>query len=339
MKILKNISLKQYNTFGIDVNAAEYAEVADAESLKGLIRAGRLKDASYLILGGGSNVLFTGDYDGLVIRNMIVGIRMKEVDDSQVLVTAGAGVVWDYLLHYCIEHDLGGIENLISIPGSVGAGPIQNIGAYGVELKDTFHSLDAIEIATGELRTFYKEECEFGYRDSIFKREQKGKFIIVSVSLMLKSKSKPDISYGAISEELIKMGIHDGPAIGDVGKAISSIRHRKLPDPENIGNAGSFFKNPLIVAEKYAEIREQYPDAPSYKAGDGMVKVPAGWLIEQCGWKGKRHGSAGVHDKQALVLINTGNASGKEVLELAGQIMDSVNDRFGLSLEMEVNVI
>lgn len=339
MKILKNISLKLYNTFGIDVNAAEYAEVADAESLKGLIKAGRLKDASYLILGGGSNVLFTGDYDGLVIRNMIVGIRMKEVDDSQVLVTAGAGVVWDDLVHYCIEHDLGGIENLISIPGSVGAGPIQNIGAYGVELKDTFHSLDAIEIATGELRTFYKEECEFGYRDSIFKREQKGKFIIVSVSLMLKSKSKPDISYGAISEELIKMGIHDGPAIGDVGKAISSIRHRKLPDPENIGNAGSFFKNPLIVAEKYAEIREQYPDAPSYKAGDGMVKVPAGWLIEQCGWKGKRRGGAGCYDKQPLVLVNHGSATGKDVLELAAVIEQDVHKRFGIRLEKEVNII
>ncbi len=339
MKILKNISLKSYNTFGLYISASEYTEVTDVDSLVNFIRAGRLEGKKYLILGGGSNVLFTGDYDGLVIRNMVVGIRMKECDDSNVLVTAGAGVVWDDLVHYCIKHDLGGIENLISIPGSVGAGPIQNIGAYGVELKDTFHSLDAIEIATGELRTFYKEECEFGYRDSIFKREQKGKFIIVSVSLLLKSKSKPDISYGAISEELIKMGIQDRPAIGDVGKAISSIRQRKLPDPENIGNAGSFFKNPLIEEKMYFEIRKRYPDMPSYKGEPGMVKVPAGWMIEQCGWKGKRHGSAGVHDKQALVLINTGNASGKEVLELAGQIMDSVNDRFGISLEMEVNVI
>ena len=339
MKILQNISLKLYNTFGIDVNAAEYAEVTDVESLKGLIKTGRLMDTSYLVLGGGSNVLFTNDYDGLVIRNMIVGIRTKEVDDSKMLVTAGAGVVWDDLVHYCIGHKLGGIENLVLIPGSVGAGPIQNIGAYGVELKDTFYSLDAIEVATGELRTFYKEECEFGYRNSIFKRELKGKFIIVSVSLLLKSKSEADISYGAISEELIKMGIKDKPTIGDVGEAVSSIRRRKLPDPENIGNAGSFFKNPLVAEEKYADIRKRYPDAPSYKAGGGMVKIPAGWLIEQCGWKGKMHGGAGVHDKQALVLTNTGNASGKEVLELAGQIRDSVKDRFGIFLEMEVNII
>ncbi|MCK4570042.1 MAG: UDP-N-acetylmuramate dehydrogenase, partial [Bacteroidales bacterium] len=257
MKILENISLKPYNTFGLDVSASEYTEVTDVDSLVNFIRAGKLEGKKHIILGGGSNVLFTNDFDGLVIRNKIIGIEVKEMGNNKVLVTAGAGVVWDDLVSFCILNGLGGIENLVKIPGSVGAGPIQNIGAYGVELKDTFYSLNAVEITTGIIRSFTNGECDFGYRDSIFKREQKGMFFIVSVSLLLKSKGEPDISYGAISEELIKMGIKDKPTIGDVGEAISSIRRRKLPDHEVVGNAGSFFKNPVLEQKAFEKIRKE----------------------------------------------------------------------------------
>ncbi len=338
MKILKNRSLKAYNTFNIDVKASGYAEANSLAELVDFVKEGHLRDKNVLILGGGSNILFSGDFDGLVIRNRIKGIEVKEQGDDMVLVKAGAGVVWDDLVHYCIDHGYGGIENLVLIPGSVGASPIQNIGAYGVELKDVFHSLEAVDVNSGEIRSFGKEECAFAYRDSIFKKGLKEKYIILSVSLLLSRDHDPDVAYGAILDELKAMGV-DRPGIREVGEAVTAIRRRKLPDPDEVGNAGSFFKNPLITEKKYREIRNRYPDMPSYKGEPGLVKVPAGWMIEQCAWKGQTLGNAAVHDRQALVLVNKGNASGKEVLELAGQIMDSVNDRFGISLEMEVNVI
>ncbi len=338
MKIQKNISLKAYNTFGIDVRASEFVEIHTVDDMQEIIRVGHLSNKDFLILGGGSNILFTDDYNGLLIRNGIQGIDVRGLDYDRVLLKAGAGVVWDELVHYCMERGFGGIENLVMIPGSVGASPIQNIGAYGLELKDTFHSLEAIDVETAEIRTFLKEECAFGYRDSIFKKELKGKYIIVSVSLVLSRDHKPDVSYGAIRDELENMGVSD-PGIMDVGEAVSAIRQKKLPDPDEIGNSGSFFKNPLIQEEKFIEIRNRYPDMPSYKDEGGMVKIPAGWMIEHCGWKGKTLGNAGVHEQQALVLINNGEATGKEVLRLARRIKASVFDEFGIDLEIEVNVI
>lgn len=338
MKIQENISLKAYNTFGIDVKASEFVEIHTVDDLQQIIREGHLNNQDFLILGGGSNILFTDDYNGLLIRNSIQGIDVSGLDYGRVLLKAGAGVLWDDVVHYCMERGFGGIENLVMIPGSVGASPIQNIGAYGVELKDTFHSLEAIEVETAEIRTFLKEECAFGYRDSIFKKELKGKYIIVSVSLMLSRDHKPDVSYGAIRDELENMSVSD-PGIKDVGEAVSAIRQKKLPDPDEIGNSGSFFKNPLILEEKFIKIRNRYPDIPSYKDEGGLVKIPAGWMIEQCGWKGKTLGNAGVHEQQALVLINKGEATGKEVLHLARRIKASVFDEFGVDLEMEVNVV
>lgn len=337
MKILKNISLKAYNTFNIDVKASDYAEANDLTELVNFVKEGHLRDKNVLILGGGSNILFSGDFDGLVIRNRIEGIEVKEQGVDMVLVKAGAGVVWDDLVHHCIDHGYGGIENLVLIPGSVGASPIQNIGAYGVELKDVFHSLEALDVNSGDIRSFGKEECVFAYRDSIFKKELKGKYIILSVSLLLSRDHDPDISYGAILDELKAMGV-DRPGIREVGEAVTAIRQRKLPDPEEVGNAGSFFKNPVITEKKYHEIRNRYPDMPSYKGALGLVKIPAGWMIEQCAWKGQTLGNAAVHDRQALVLVNKGNATGKEVLRLARRIKASVFDEFGIDLEMEVNV-
>ena len=338
MRIESNISLKTYNTFGIDVFASEFVEVNDGSELQELVQNDAVQDKRLLVLGGGSNILFTQDFDGLVIRNRIGGILEVKLNETQVRVTSGAGVVWDDLVHYCIEKGYGGIENLIAIPGCVGAGPIQNIGAYGVELKDTFHCLEAVDLKSAEKTTFYKEDCEFGYRDSVFKRHLKGQYFITSVSLDLHLEHKPVVSYGAIREELQKKGVQE-IGIKDVAEAVAEIRDRKLPDPEVTGNAGSFFKNPVVEEKKYLDIRNRYPDMPSYKGKKGLVKIPAGWMIEQCGWKGKSLGNAGVHDKQALVLVNRGNATGQEVTELAEMVRQSVLDEFGITLEFEVNII
>ncbi len=339
MKILQNISLKPYNTFGIDASATEFVEITEIEELLELIKFGKLQNTKHLILGGGSNLLFTNDYNGLVIRNRIGGLKVTDVGSSQVLVKAGAGMVWDELVRFCMDRDYGGIENLVLIPGSVGAGPIQNIGAYGVELKDTFHSLEAIDISTAEIRVFENQDCNFAYRDSVFKRELKGKYVIISVTLLLRKDHVPDVSYGAIEEELKKMGLDKEADIKAVGDAVTAIRQNKLPDLDMIGNAGSFFKNPVVDAIKFDKMCNLHPEIPSYISEDGSVKIPAGWMIEQCGWKGKTLGNAGVHDKQALVLVNKGGATGKDVLRLAEQIKSSVFEKFGLMLEMEVNVV
>ena len=334
----ENISLKDYNTFGIDVKASRFAEICALDDVVELHNSGAFK-SSFLLLGGGSNILFSGDFHGLVIKNNIKGIRTQELENAEVIVTAGAGVEWNELVWHCIDHNYGGIENLSLIPGSVGAAPIQNIGAYGVELKDCFEMLEAFDIGSGKVIKFFKEECEFGYRDSIFKKERKGKYVILSVSLKLKIGKKPDTSYGAIVGELSRMGVDNDPGIRDVGLAVSSIRDKKLPDPDEKGNAGSFFKNPLVTRAHFLRLINEYPDIPHYPDNNEMEKLPAGWLIEQCGWKGKRRGDAGVHDKQALVLVNHANASATEVLSLAADIQRSVLDRFGVDLEMEVNVV
>jgi len=338
MRVERNISLKSYNTFGIEAFAKEFLEVADVESLQCFIRDTELSNKKLLVLGGGSNILFTSDFNGLVIKNNIQGIHAEESEDGTVLVRAGAGVVWDELVHYCMANGYGGVENLVSIPGNVGASPIQNIGAYGVELKDVFHSLEAIEIGTAEVKHFNKEECAFDYRDSVFKRHLKGKYIISSVSILLRKDHKPDVSYGAIREQLNVMGVGD-PGIKDLGAAVAAIRKAKLPEPEIIGNAGSFFKNPVVPEKRFLEIRNRYPDMPSYKGNHGLVKIPAGWMIEQCGWKGRSLGNAAVHDMQALVLVNRGNATGNDVIELAQSIKNSVKEEFGIELEFEVNVL
>lgn len=333
-----NVSLKPYNTFGIDVKASQFAEADSVESLRSILLKFDFTKTPLLVLGGGSNILLMEDFNGLVIRNQIKGIRIVSESENNVIVEASSGEIWHHLVLWSVERNLGGIENLSLIPGSVGAAPIQNIGAYGVELKDSFHSLEALEIHTGTIRTFTKDECKFGYRNSIFKNEQKGKYIITSVKLSLCKNPVFNTSYGAIQSELQKQGTTelDVKAISD---AVIAIRRSKLPDPAQIGNAGSFFKNPEIEKSHFDVIKEKHPDIVHYPGADGKIKVAAGWMIEQCGWKGFRDGDAGCHAKQALVLVNYGKASGEQLYKLALKIRQSVQDKFGVTIEPEVNLI
>ena len=282
-------------------------------------------------------MLFVKDFDGLIIRMNIRGIEHR-INHDEVFVEAGAGEVWNDLVQYCVNRDYAGIENLSLIPGSVGASPIQNIGAYGVELKDVFRSCRAFEIATGEIKTFTLEDCRFGYRDSIFKNELKGKYIIISVKFRLSLVADINLKYGAIEQELTNRNINN-PTIGDVSRIVSHIRVSKLPDPSTIGNAGSFFKNPVISVEQFKQVQSRFPETVNYPAGAGMIKLAAGWLIEQCGWKGKVVGHTGTWKNQALVLVNHGGATGEEVYSLSSQIIDSVYTKFGVLLEREVNII
>lgn len=290
------------------------------------------------VLGGGSNVLFAGDFPGLVLLNRIGGIRIEEEDGGEVLLSAGGGVNWHELVLWTLNHHIYGLENLSLIPGTVGAAPIQNIGAYGVELRDVFHSLQAVELATGEMHTFGPKACEFGYRDSVFKRERKGDFFITRVFLRLSRKPRLNLTYGAIGKTLAGMGVSD-PSPKDVSRAVVHIRQSKLPDPAQIGNAGSFFKNPEVPVEVFDRLREQFPDIVSYPLPGGRVKVPAGWLIERAGWKGRRIGNTGCYDHQALVIVNYGGATGAEIWAHARRVADSVEETFGLRLHPEVNVV
>lgn len=332
----KNIDLKPYNTFGISVKADFFAPFGDIDSLDTLLKNNQNKEIT--ILGGGSNVLFTKDYEGLILRNEIIGkSKINETEDF-VYIKAGAGENWHEFVLYCIDNNWGGIENLSLIPGSVGASPMQNIGAYGVEIKDVFYSLEAYEIATGKLKKFSHQECEFGYRESIFKKALKGKFVITSVTFKLTKKHQLNTSYGAIEEQLKLKGILK-PTIKDISDAVIAIRQSKLPDPKIIGNAGSFFKNPVVDLAVLNKIQEKYKNVPHYLISEKSVKLPAGWLIDQAGWKGKRFGSYGVHAKQALVLVNYDNAKGTEIYELSQQILDDIQDKFGILLEREVNVV
>ena len=335
--ILENTSLKPYNTFGIDVKASYLGRFSSVWELQEALE--QLSNQELLVLGGGSNVLFVRErFDGCVLLNEIKGFDVVEETNDWVIVRSGAGEIWHEFVLKCIEHGFCGIENLSLIPGSVGASPMQNIGAYGVEIKDVFEKLEAYHIESGEVQTFSKEECEFGYRESVFKRKLKGQYIITSVCFRLAKNSAVNTSYGVIAAELEKEGIVN-PTMKDVSNAVIAIRKSKLPDPKEIGNAGSFFKNPVVDISLLEKILTQYPTAPNYPATEGSVKLAAGWLIEQTGWKGKTLGHYGVHALQALVLVNYQGATGQEIYDLSTSIIADVKEKFGVELEREVNII
>ena len=338
MRVLTDYSLKPYNTFGIDVTARCFTEIASLIDIPWLVSLPEFKELPHLMIGEGSNVLFTRNYEGLVILNRIKGFSTQQVDENIVRVTAGAGVKWHDLVVFTLDNGLGGIENLSLIPGTVGAAPIQNIGAYGVELKDVFYCLKAYEVASGEMKTFYTDDCRFGYRNSIFKQEFKNKFIITEVTLNLATRPQVRTSYGAIKTVLLERGIQE-PTIKDVSEAVIHIRQSKLPDPAKIGNSGSFFKNPVLSKVEFDLLKESFSDIPGYENGDNEVKVPAAWLIDQCGWKGHRRGNIGVHEFQPLVLVNYGGGSGQAIKELSLEVQESVFEKFGIKLTPEVNII
>ena len=303
-----------------------------------LISLPEFKELPTLILGGGSNILFTQDYKGLVVLNRLKGITSEKISDNKIRITAGSGVVWHDLVLHTLENGWGGIENLSLIPGTVGAAPIQNIGDYGAELKDVFVNLEAFEYATGEMRTFGAEECDFGYRWSVFKGDLKGRFLITSVTLELSLQPEVNVSYGAIVSILETKGISE-PTIRDVSDAVIDIRRSKLPDPAALGNSGSFFKNPVISSIDFEGLKLEYPEIPGYVIDETHTKIPAAWLIEQCGWKGQRRGEIGVHERQPLVLVNYGDGQGKNLQQLAFDIQESVSNKFGIPLTPEVNII
>ncbi len=338
MSINENQSLLVYNTFHIDVAARYFTEVTTVDDLFQLQGTAIFKQNQRLILGGGSNLLFTKDYNGLVIQNRISGKELIAEDQDFYFVKAGAGENWHQFVLWSIANNYAGLENLSLIPGCVGASPMQNIGAYGIEIKEVFHELEAIHLETKEKVKFSNADCCFGYRESVFKNKYKNQFVITSVTYKLKKKPVFNTTYGAIEKELELMGIKElsSKAISD---AIIRIRSSKLPDPKQIGNAGSFFKNPEVSSVRHLELKQQFPDVVAYPLENGNVKLAAGWLIEQCGWKGKRFGAAGVHVNQALVLVNYANAKGHEIYELSQNILDSVTNKFGVLLEREVNII
>ncbi|HMC01329.1 MAG TPA: UDP-N-acetylmuramate dehydrogenase [Flavobacteriaceae bacterium] len=337
MQIQQNISLKSFNTFGIDVNAKQFVSVSNIEELKQVLEL--VKNKNKLILGGGSNMLLTKDINELVIHIHLKGISVISEDRNTALIKANAGENWHEFVLWTLNQDFGGLENLSLIPGNVGTAPIQNIGAYGVELKDTFISCEAISVNSGEMHTFSKDECNFDYRDSIFKNEAKGKYIITSVVFKLtKNEHKLNTKYGAIENQLESVGIKN-PSIKDVSNAVISIRQSKLPDPKVLGNSGSFFKNPVITLNQFNDLKSNFPEIPSYLVSENQVKVPAAWLIEKAGFKGKRFGNYGVHTKQALVLVNYGNANGSDILALSKIIQKTILRLFNISIEVEVNIL
>ena len=339
MKIQENISLKNYNTFGVEAKAHYFVEVHDLHELKYATEFAKINHIKILFLGGGSNLLFTQDFDGLVIKLNLKGISEEILDENHVLVSAKAGENWHEFVLYTLSKNYGGLENLSLIPGNVGTCPIQNIGAYGTEIKDHFVSCKALNLETSEIEELSLEDCKFGYRDSIFKTSAKGKYVIVEVTFKLTTQNHHiKTEYGAISTELKNLGI-ENPTIQEVSKAVINIRQSKLPNPAEIGNAGSFFKNPSIPLEQFENLKEKFPEIQGYANGD-WVKVPAGWLIENAGWKGKQIGNVASHKLQALVIINaTGNASGKEIYDFSTQIIDSVKEKYGIELEREVNIL
>lgn len=336
MNLQQNVSLKLYNTFGMDVVAEFFTTLTHTSQIEELATDTSLpKNKS--ILGGGSNILLTKNVSGLLIKNELKGIKLVEENDSNVWLQVSAGEVWHDLVIYTINKGWGGLENLSLIPGCVGASPMQNIGAYGVEVKDTIEEVVAWHWEEGKFVELKNDDCEFGYRDSIFKKELKDKTLITSVTFKLNKHHKLNTSYGAIQQQLGVMGVSE-PSIKSVSDAVIAIRSSKLPDPKKIGNSGSFFKNPTIPIEQFEKLQTHYPNISSYKVNDTEMKLAAGWLIEHCGWKGYRKGDAGVHEKQALVLVNYGNAKGKDIYNLSSEIVESVKEKFGIELEREVQI-
>lgn len=338
VQILENVSLKHLNTFGIDAHAKYYAEINSINDLQELIQNKIFTGSEKLIVGGGSNMLFTQDFEGIVLKNNLKGINVVKEDDEFVDVRSAAGEVWHDFVMWCIDKNYGGIENLSLIPGCVGASPMQNIGAYGVEIKDVFFELDAHDISTGKKQTFNKSQCKFGYRESVFKHELKDKFIITSVTFRLSKKPKVNTSYGAIETELQSMNVKNA-GIKEVSQAVINIRSSKLPDPKVIGNAGSFFKNPEVDPSVFQSLKIRFSGLVAYEMESGKYKLAAGWLIEKSGLKGYVSGNAAVHDKQALVLVNKGKATGKEIYDLSEHVLQTVFSKFGVKLEREVNII
>jgi UDP-N-acetylmuramate dehydrogenase len=339
IKIERHKSLKQYNTFGINAKASSFTTIQSTEELQELLQLPLYQNEKHLLLGGGSNVLFTNDFNGLVIKVESHGIYVVDETEETITLKVNAGEVWHDLVTHCVKNDWGGIENLSLIPGLTGAAPIQNIGAYGVEIKNVINEVDGIDLQSGVKKSFKNAECCFGYRESAFKLQLKEKYFISSITLTLtKKRHQFNMSYGAIGDTLKRMNIIT-PTLQSISEAIINIRQNKLPDPRLIGNAGSFFKNPSITHEHYQLLQKNYSDIPSYPSVNQEVKVPAGWLIEQCGWKGKKINDVGVHAHQALVLVNYGNGNGNEIFELAMKISASVMQRFSILLTPEVNII
>jgi len=348
MPIQSNISLKKYNTFGIDVSAKYFASFNTIEEINKLLEFKRPStfnlQPSTLVLGGGSNILFTKNFDGIILKNEIKGIEIVNKDDDYVYVKAGAGENWHQFVLHCINNNLAGVENLSLIPGNVGASPMQNIGAYGVEIKDVFHSLEAFHLKEKTIVNFNVADCAFGYRESVFKKKYKNEFVITGVTFRLNKKPVFNTSYGAIEQELEKMGVQN-LSVRAISDAVINIRSSKLPDPKVIGNAGSFFKNPEVEKEKFESLQVEFPAIIGYQLPNGNVKLAAGWLIEQCGpvngtsWKGYRKGDAGCHAKQALVLVNYGSAKGEEIYALSSEIIESVFTKFDVVLDREVNIV
>ncbi|MGF6846683.1 UDP-N-acetylmuramate dehydrogenase [Chitinophaga sp. W3I9] len=338
MQVSENVLLKSYNTFGINATARYFASFSSAEELKSFTEQPQSDGLPRMVLGGGSNILFTQDFNGWLLKNEIKGITVTGEDNDYVYVKAGAGENWHGFVQHCIAQNLAGLENLSLIPGNVGASPMQNIGAYGVEIKDVFHELEALHLKDHSIVTFNNADCHFGYRESIFKKEYKNQFAILSVTYRLSKQPHFNTSYGAINEELQRMNVQE-LSIQAISQAVINIRSSKLPNPAEIGNAGSFFKNPTITKVEYEKLHAEFPAMVAYPVADNHFKLAAGWLIEQCGWKGYRNGDAGVHARQALVLVNYGHAKGADIYHLSQQVLDSVKAKFGVELEREVNIV
>ena len=335
MKDLSNYSLLQHNTFGIDAKCRrflEYASIEEAQQVAAILRESSLP---YIIIGGGSNLLLTQDFDGIVVHSAIKDCQRSKVEGQLI---CGSGEIWDDVVDYAVHHQLYGAENLSLIPGDVGASAVQNIGAYGVEVKDLITEIEAVEIASGDIRIFQNEECEYAYRQSRFKGEWKNQYLITHVTYQMQTVFQPHLDYGNIRAELERKGIVN-PSASQLRQVIIDIRNAKLPDPKVMGNAGSFFMNPIVTKEKYEQLAAQYEGMPHYTIDDTHEKIPAGWMIDQCGWKGKSMGRAGVHDKQALVLVNRGGATGKEIVALCEAIQRDVKEKFGIEIHPEVNII
>jgi UDP-N-acetylmuramate dehydrogenase len=338
MDFQQNYNLKELNTFGLSCLAKKFISVSSEEELVLFLKKINKSDDQLLVLGGGSNILFTKNFDGIVLKNNIKGIDVIEEDKDNVWLKVGSGEVWHDFVLYCVDNNWGGVENLSLIPGTVGAAPIQNIGAYGIEVKDVIEEVEAISLNTLEKQRFNKKECNFGYRDSVFKRELKGEVVICSVTIKLQKNTKVNVSYGAIQQVLDDKGIVK-PSIKDVSDIVINIRNSKLPDPKKIGNAGSFFKNPIISKILYNQVKGKYSSVPGYAIDEALIKVPAGWLIEEAGWKGKVVGDIGVHKDQALVLVNYGSGEGADIMKLAFEIQADIFSKFGIEIMPEVNML